>query len=222
MGLRLPGSRTSTVRFRRLSVAPAAFGVLFRSRAGPPIAAGNGKTMTKKAGKASHTQAKEKRTNGKPGGRTAGIASSGTEGTTEQEETTTKVATQKPQRAIANRRSRTREAVDARQPAKPAKRGLARLKEEARNMVEKDVKEILRGLKTKARKGSASEIKLLVHLAGLNEQKPEAKPDNEGCMAILQDLASQPEYQEPEENSVDSRSGRVQSAQSPAEDPSIL
>ncbi len=89
-------------------------------------------------------------------------------------------------------------------------------------MVEKDVKEILRGLKTKALKGSANDIKLLVHLAELNEQKPEAKPDNEGCMAILQDLASQPEYQEPEEDTVDSRSGRAQSAQSPAEGPSTL
>ena len=90
-------------------------------------------------------------------------------------------------------------------------------------MVEKDVKEILRGLKIKARKGSTSDIKLLVHLAELNEQKPEAKPDNEGCMAILQDLASQPEYQEPEEDTVstvDSRSGQVQSAQSAAEGPS--
>ena len=92
-------------------------------------------------------------------------------------------------------------------------------------MVEKNVREILRGLKTKALKGSASDIKLLVHLAGLNEEKPEAKPNNESCMATLQDLASQPEYQEPEVGSasaVDSRSEESQSTQSAADCPSTL
>ena len=83
-------------------------------------------------------------------------------------------------------------------------------------MVEKDVKELLRGLKTKALKGSASEIKLLVDLAGLDEeQKPETKPDNESCMAALRELASQPEYQEPEEDAgsgADSQSGGLQTA----------
>ena len=88
-------------------------------------------------------------------------------------------------------------------------------------MVEKDVKGLLRGLKSKALKGSASEIKLLVDLAGLTEeQHPEAKSDNESCMATLQELASQPEYQEPEEDAgsaFDSQSGGLQTAQSGAE-----
>ena len=216
------GGQTSTVRSRRLSIAPAAFGVLFRSRAGPPITAGNGKTMTGKKGKAIHTQAKGKRTDGKPGRRTAGRAGAGPEDSIEQEEIPAKAATQKPRRAIANRRPRTRDAADACPPAKLTKRGLARLKEEARNIVEKDVKELLRGLKTRALKGSASEIKLLVDLAGLNEeQKPEVKPDNESCTATLQDLASQPEYEGPEAedavSAADTQSTGLQSAQSTAE-----
>ena len=209
--------------FPAASIAPVAFGVLFRSRAGPPITAGNGKTMTEKKGKASHTQGKGKTTDRKPDRRTAKSTSAGTLDITEREETPAKTAAEKPRRAIANRRPRARGVAGACRPAEPAKRGLARLKEEARNMVETDAKEILRGLKTKALKGSASDIKLLVHLAGFNEQKPAAKPDNESCMATLQDLASQPEYQEPEEDSgsaVDSRSEGLQSTQSAAECPS--
>lgn len=78
----------------------------------------------------------------------------------------------------------------------PAKHGLVRLKEKARNIVEKDARQILKGLKQKARKGSASDVKLLVDLAGLNEEKPAAKPDDKSCMAMLQTFASQPEYRE--------------------------
>lgn len=88
-------------------------------------------------------------------------------------------------------------------------------------MVEKDVKGLLRGLKTKALKGSASEIKLLVDLAGLTEkQNPGTKPDDESCMATLRDLASQPEYQELEEDAgsaANSLSGGLQTAQNEAE-----
>jgi hypothetical protein len=202
-------------------IAPAAFGVLFRSRAGPPITAGNGNTMTKKKGKATRIQAKEKTTDGILGRRTAERAGAGPDGAIEREETPAKAAAQKPRRATANRRPRARGAAGASQPAKAAKCGLARLKEEALNMVEKDAKELLRGLKTKALKGSASEIKLLVVLAGLNEeQKPETNPDNESCMATIQDLVSQPEYEGPEEDAgsaADSQSGGPQRAQSTEE-----
>ena len=70
-------------------------------------------------------------------------------------------------------------------------------------MVEKDARNFLRGLKEKARKGSANDIKLLVDLARMTEQKPAANPDDESRMELLRDLATQPEYREPAEDGGD-------------------
>lgn len=199
------GGHTSTVRSRRLEIAPATFGDLLSQRVLPRGMAGNGKIMTEKKTKANYTQSKERTTNGESGERTAARASAGTKRAGEREKAPAKAAAQKPRRAGLNRPPGAGKPAGSRQPAKTvhsrsAKRGLARLKEEARNMVEKDGRGFLRGLKEKARNGSRNDIKLLVDLAGLMEQKPAADPDDESRMELIQDLVTQPEYQEPAED----------------------
>lgn len=179
--------------------------------------------MTEKKGQATHTQSKGKITNGKPGRRTAARAGAGSKRAI-QREAPAKSAAQKPQPAIESRQSDAGDPAGIAQPAEtlhlsPAKRGLVRLKEKARNMVEKDARQILKGLKQKARKGSASDVKLLVDLARLNEEKPAAKPDDESCMAYLQNLASQPQFREADEGdeSGNSQTGVFQRAVDSAE-----
>lgn len=90
-------------------------------------------------------------------------------------------------------------------------------------MVEKDVKQLLKGLKEKARQGSSNDVKLLLDLAKLNKEKLAAKPDDESCMAMLQELASQQDYQEQAEagdETGNSQPGFLQTAGGAAESPS--
>lgn len=174
---------------------PSAF--FFASALDRQSRAGNGELMTERTATETHPQAKRKSTDAKPGRRTAARAGAGTKRTAERKKTPAKATAKKPRPASENVQSGA--GGDAGIPnSKGAKRGLADLKEQARNMVEKDAQKILKGLKQKARKGSANDFKLLVDLAGLTKQKPAANPDGESRSAVLQDLMSEPEYQEPE------------------------
>lgn len=151
--------------------------------------------MTDKKAKAPHTRAKGTTTNGKPAGRSAGRAASGAKRASERERTSAKPA-KKPRQEGESPLTGAGEPAGASPSAQSPKLGLARLKQEAQNMVERDVKKLLKGLKARAGKGSASDVKLLLNLARLNEQESTKKPEDGSRLAMLQHLASEPEYRE--------------------------
>jgi hypothetical protein len=163
--------------------------------------------MAEIAQKTTHKRAQGRRTNGKTTRRAGGRQGRGAKPASLPRKTAPAKAEKSKKNVVAGKRilaaanhQHAPVAADSGRSPESESRGLDRLTEQVDKMLNRNCKVITEALARQIAEGKPGIAKVAFSLAGQMKRKPEMETDQLRNQEILQDLAAQPEYQEPAKN----------------------